>query len=286
MKDEVKLFAAGRSPFVCRVKLALNMKGIKYQNLEEDLNNKSADLLRYNPVHKKVPVLVHNGNPIWESLVIVDYIDDVWKQVPLWPQDPYQKAIARSWAKFIDEKVAYSLRKVYQSNFNHDTEISQHFFLGLKGSFIKHLHDKCLPTKALTALLTLPLNTPSHQNGLLCVPSLYKVFSSNGGEQVVAEAYENLQILENELGVKGNKFFGGDNINMVDIAAGFIAYWLRLLEEATEIKIFSKVKFPKITKWADEFVNCQVVKEILPPKEPCLEHYKDRFGNKGVKVST
>ncbi|CAI9297834.1 unnamed protein product [Lactuca saligna] len=94
MADEVKLFAAGGSPFVCRVQIALNMKEIKYEKLEEDLHNKSADLLKYNPIYKKVSVLVHNGNAISESLVIVEYIDDAWKGVPILPQDPYQKVVA------------------------------------------------------------------------------------------------------------------------------------------------------------------------------------------------
>lgn len=56
-----------------RVELALKIKGIIFEYLEEDLIKK--DL---NPVIKKVPVLVHNGKPLCESLVTVEYIDETW----------------------------------------------------------------------------------------------------------------------------------------------------------------------------------------------------------------
>ncbi|WRX31755.1 Glutathione S-transferase [Theobroma cacao] len=66
---------------------------------------KTFQALELNPVHKKIPVLVHNGKPTVESPVILECIDEAWKNNPLLPQDPYERAMARFWAKFIGEKI-------------------------------------------------------------------------------------------------------------------------------------------------------------------------------------
>lgn len=106
MADKLILLDMYASMFGMRVRVALALKGVEYEYREEDLRNKSRLLLEMNPVHKKIPVLVHNGKPVCESLIILQYIDEVWNHTyPLLPSDPYQRAQARFWADYIDKKV-------------------------------------------------------------------------------------------------------------------------------------------------------------------------------------
>ncbi|KAF8039340.1 hypothetical protein BT93_B1774 [Corymbia citriodora subsp. variegata] len=117
MAGRVVLHGMWASPYSKRVELALKVKGIEYEYVEEDLKNKSEELLRYNPVHKKVPVLVHDGKPIAESLVIIEYIDETWKEGPrLLPQDPYERAKVRFWAGFLQQQLFEAIFAVIKTD--------------------------------------------------------------------------------------------------------------------------------------------------------------------------
>ncbi|GAU41843.1 hypothetical protein TSUD_177540 [Trifolium subterraneum] len=216
-QEEVKLLGVDGSPFVCRVKIALKFKGIEYKFVEENLANKSEQLLKYNPVYKKVPVFVHNEKPISESLVILEYIDEVWKQNPILPSDPHEKSLARFWTKFIDDKIVSSSFKAF-----------------------------------------------------------FTVNDEKEREKNVEESSQSLQILENEL--KG-KYFGGEEINFVDIAAVFIAFWIPLVQDIADLKLFNNEKYPKLYNWSQEFLNHPVVKENLPPRDPIFAFFKGLYDN-------
>nr|QCU55224.1 glutathione S-transferase [Camellia fraterna] len=134
MANQLVLLDYWPSMFGMRLPIALAEKGIDYEYREEDLRNKSPLLLKMNPVHKKIPVLIHNDKPVCESLIALQYIDEVWKDKspPLLPSDPYQRAHARFWADYVDKKVYDGGRKVWTSKKEEQEAAKKEFIEPLK----------------------------------------------------------------------------------------------------------------------------------------------------------
>ncbi|PKU61510.1 glutathione S-transferase U18-like [Dendrobium catenatum] len=112
--EDVKLIGTWANPLVVRARIALNLKVIKYEFLEEDPTKKSELLLKSNPVYKRFPVLIHGGKPICHSLFIVEYIDQVWSSsgFPILPADAYDRVTSLFWANYIDETLNSHIREL------------------------------------------------------------------------------------------------------------------------------------------------------------------------------
>ena len=106
------------------------------------------------------------------------------------------------------------------------------------------------------------------------MPSVWGGFKKQGKEQ--EEAYsiaaENLKWLEEEL--KGKKLFGGDEIGLADIALGWLANMISVIEEITDVKLIDQQKLPLLSAWTQNFAELPVIKETWPPRDKLLARFR------------
>ncbi|XP_070566435.1 glutathione S-transferase omega-1-like [Ptychodera flava] len=88
----IRLYSMRFCPYAQRSRMALAAKGIKFELVNCNLMKKPEWLLARNP-KGLVPVLEHDGIVVFESLVVNDYLDEVFPgQRSLNPKDPLQRA--------------------------------------------------------------------------------------------------------------------------------------------------------------------------------------------------
>ena len=97
----MKLYDAARCPYCARVRMVLAEKGIDYEPVEIDLGNRPDWLYELNP-SGKVPVL-DDGFVLPESAVIMEYLDERYREPSLLPDDLAQRAAARLQVFHFDE---------------------------------------------------------------------------------------------------------------------------------------------------------------------------------------
>lgn len=91
----------------------------------------------------------------------------------------------------------------------------------------------------------------------------------------IEKAQETLAIMD-EQGLGDKKFFGGNNIGMVDIAYGCLSHWLEGLEEIIGMKLIEAKKFPRLHLWIQNFKQVPLIKENLPEYGKLLLHLERR----------
>jgi len=104
MSDRI-LYGYWRSSAAYRVRIALNLKGLSYEQRSVHLvknggEQHSADFQRLNP-NQLVPVLVDGQMTLNQSLAIVDYLDDTYPELPLTPSDKQQRYLVKAMAQDI-----------------------------------------------------------------------------------------------------------------------------------------------------------------------------------------
>lgn len=106
---KITIYSAVVCPFAHRSRLALLEKGVDFDLVEIDLQNKPAGFTDISP-YSKVPVIKHGEHRVWESAIINEYLEEVFPEPSLLPLAPILRAQARIWIDFANTRLvpAYS----------------------------------------------------------------------------------------------------------------------------------------------------------------------------------
>ncbi|RJE22900.1 Glutathione transferase [Aspergillus sclerotialis] len=110
---DLKLYGSCFCPFVQRVWIALELKGIPYQYIEVDPYQKPESLLEVNP-RGLVPALRHGDWGCYESTVLVEYLEDLNIGPSLLPGDAKLRAHCRLWTDHINRNIVPNFYRVLQ----------------------------------------------------------------------------------------------------------------------------------------------------------------------------
>jgi maleylacetoacetate isomerase len=96
----MKLYTFFRSSASYRVRIALNLKGLDYEQIPIHLRRGEQISSSYKAINPQalVPTLEENGRLVTQSLAIIEYLEERNPQPPLLPRDPADRATVRSMA--------------------------------------------------------------------------------------------------------------------------------------------------------------------------------------------
>lgn len=106
-------------------------KGVEFALIEIDLEHKPEWFSEVSP-YEKVPVIKNGEDRVWESAIINEYLNEVFPDPPLLPQDPGDRALARIWIDFANTKFVNAF---YKMLLNQDPDVQKKW----KQKFLAHL---------------------------------------------------------------------------------------------------------------------------------------------------
>lgn len=108
----LELYNFSQSTCSLKVRICLAEKDLEWVDrrlVSANHDHLKPDYLRLNP-NGVVPTLIHDGVPVIESSVILQYLDEAFPDVPLMPEDLKEKAYLQAWLAFFDSVATPAVR--------------------------------------------------------------------------------------------------------------------------------------------------------------------------------
>jgi maleylacetoacetate isomerase len=96
----IQIYGFWRSIASFRVRVALKLKGLAFEEIPIDILSGEQFEPTYAAVNAErvVPTFIHDGHSLFQSLAIIEYLDEIHPSPRLIPQDAKERAYARSLA--------------------------------------------------------------------------------------------------------------------------------------------------------------------------------------------
>jgi maleylpyruvate isomerase len=96
----IQVYGFWRSIASFRVRVALKLKGLPFEEIPIDILSGEQFKPGYEAVNAErvVPTFIHDGHSVFQSLAIIEYLEEIQPEPRLIPQDPRERAYARSLA--------------------------------------------------------------------------------------------------------------------------------------------------------------------------------------------
>ena len=119
--ESIKIYSSARCPYAQRTRMLMIEKEIPFELTEVDLRNKPDWFLAVSP-YGKVPVIVDDGQTIYESAIINEYLDEKYISIPMMPEEPVERAKARIWMDYCTNKYLTLSRKLLVDHGNEELQ--------------------------------------------------------------------------------------------------------------------------------------------------------------------
>lgn len=117
----MKLISGPLSLFAKKVEIALAEKAIAYERAlaaftqTEGYSPRHPEVLAHNP-KRQVPVLIDGDLALYDSTIIIEYLEDAYPSPPLFPKAPRERARCRLLELYADEIILASLQPLMHRN--------------------------------------------------------------------------------------------------------------------------------------------------------------------------
>ncbi|XP_066457782.1 glutathione S-transferase omega-1-like [Eleutherodactylus coqui] len=125
----IRLYSMRFCPFAQRARLVLAAKGIKHEVVNINLLSKPEWFLEKSPLGLVPSLETPDGKILYDSIIVCDYLDEVYPGNKLNPEDPFEKAQQKILLKCLHTvtSILYQILSAKKDN-QHTTELKMQFF--------------------------------------------------------------------------------------------------------------------------------------------------------------